>query len=526
MSPSRSSTRLALLALALLLVLGVLSLAQPPVIPAHAAAIDPAVYTALDASPSGEATFLLYLRDRADLSQADAITDWEERGWYVYRALHTTAARSQTRLLRAHRQGNIPGHISEFEPYWIANVIVVHGDRQALTALASQPEVARVLPEVKLEPPLPPVESDQTLEPQTPARVEWGVEKIGAPTVWGPPYNATGEGIVVGFIDTGVQWDHPALKTHYRGWNSRTNTVDHDYSWFNPEPERTCNDAATGTCDWGSHGTHVTGIAVGDDGAGNQIGVAPGAQWIQALGCCPSNAAALASFQWMLAPTDRNGADPNPAMRPHVLNNSWGGPGGSVIFNEAMAVLRHAGVMSIGSAGNEGAAGCGTLGSPGDNPATFSVGATTSSDGIASFSSRGPNPFDKTAGPDVTAPGTNVRSAIPDSSFGLKSGTSMAAPHLTGAAALLLSAEPDLIGKIDQVEEILRRTAAPLVTSESCAGVAGSSHPNNTFGWGRINIAAAVKMVWRAGTLRGVVADVVTGEPIADAQILADARRS
>ena len=103
-----------------------------------------------------------------------------------------------------------------------------------------------------------------------------------------------------------MQWDHPALKPHYRGWDGAT--ADHNYNWFNPEPFAPCADP-TIPCDSNScgHGTHVTGITAGDDGAGNQIGVAPGAQWIHALGCCPSDAALLKALQWMLAPTDLNG---------------------------------------------------------------------------------------------------------------------------------------------------------------------------------------------------------------------------
>ena len=80
----------------------------------------------------------------------------------------------------------------------------------------------------------------------------------------------------------------------------------------------------------------------------------------------------------------------------------------------------------------------------------------------------------------------------------------MAAPHVAGAVALILSAEPDLVGKVDQVEELLRKTAAPLTTgSQTCGGVPGTQVPNNTFGWGRIDVKAAVDFVWHAGTLSG-----------------------
>ena len=81
-------------------------------------------------------------------------------------------------------------------------------------------------------------------------------------------------------------------------------------------------------CDNIGHGTHTIGTSVGDDGGANQIGVAPGAQWIAAKGCetlmlC-SIAALLSSGQWVLAPTDLNGLNPRPDLRPHIVNNSWG----------------------------------------------------------------------------------------------------------------------------------------------------------------------------------------------------------
>ena len=483
--------------------------------PARAAEIDPAIYAALEAAPDGQATFILYLHDQADLSGAENIADWKERGRYVYNQLHAAAQESQTRLQALEASDAVPGRISGFKPLWIANAIVVRGDRQALEALARQPEVARVLPEMKFNPPPTP---EATVESQAAETVGWGVDKIGAPVVWAPPYNARGQGIVVGIIDTGVQWDHPALKLQYRGWDAGAATVNHDYNWYNPRPDKTCNDTLSGTCDWYGHGTHVTGIVAGDVVFGTQVGVAPGAKWIQALGCCPDNEALLGTLQWMLAPTDRAGNNPNPDLRPQVVNNSYGGPGGSLISESALAALRASGIVPVFAAGNAGGA-CGTMDSPGDNPSAFSVGATDSVDSIASFSSRGPNPFSGKAGPDVSAPGSSIPSSYPGDQGRVMSGTSMATPHVTGAVALILSAAPDLIGKVDQIEELLRATSKPLTTSEACGGLSGGQVPNNSFGHGRIDVAAAVGMVWQPGTLAGSVTDAATGLPIAGALV-------
>ncbi len=99
-----------------------------------------------------------------------------------------------------------------------------------------------------------------------------------APDLWALGY--TGQNIVVGNADTGIRWTHNALKTHYRGWNGTS--ADHDYNWWDAihSGGGSCTPNHVEPCDDNGHGTHTTGTAIGDDGAGNQIGVAPGARWI------------------------------------------------------------------------------------------------------------------------------------------------------------------------------------------------------------------------------------------------------
>ena len=370
---------------------------------ARPAEIDPQVYAALAAAPDGQATFILLMADRADLSGADRIADWAERGRYVYEALRKTAARSQAPLAARQRFGAIAGQVSEFEPFWIVNAVVVHGNRQAAEALARQPGVSAILPEMKLDAPEPP--DAQPAAAVKPDAVTYGIDKINADDVW-RVYGVRGEGTVVGLVDTGVQWDHPALQSHYRGWNG--SAADHNYNWW--DPANFCGAAGSAPCDVNGHGTHTTGTTTGGTDT-DEIGVAPGAKWIHAAGCCASNASLLSSLQWMLAPTDMDGNNADPARRPNVVNNSWGGPGGSQIFEDAIANLVAAGIVPVFSAGNDGLLACGSLGSPGDNLPAFNVGATDSNDAIAYFSSRGSNPFDRLTDPDVTAPGVSVRSS-------------------------------------------------------------------------------------------------------------------
>jgi len=122
------------------------------------------------------------------------------------------------------------------------------------------------------------------------------------------------------------------------------------------------------------------------------------------------------------------------------------------------------------------------------------VGATTSSDGIASFSSRGPVTIDGSnrLKPDISAPGVNIRSSTRDGGYqGGWSGTSMAGPHVAGQVALLISANPGLAGEVDTIEEVIEQTAVPLTSSQGCGGIGPTEVPNNVFGWGRIDALAA-----------------------------------
>ncbi len=476
---------------------------------AYAEKIDQGVWKDLAASPDGRVHVLVKLAEQADLSAASKIKDWNARGWAVYDALHSTAERTQPDVMARVHVAEAAGQASDVKSFWIVNLISLRADQATILDLAAMPQVGAILPELKLEKPNPEIEGPE----MAPEVVEWGVAKINADDVW-TVYGVTGAGAVAANVDTGVQYDHPALVNQYRG-NLGGGTFNHNYNWFNPAPNATCTNQNV-PCDDNGHGSHTMGTEIGWDGGANQIGVAPGAKWIAAYGCCPSNEALLEAQQWMVAPTDLAGNNPDPTKRPHVLNQSWGGPGGSEIFEGVIAALRASGVFPTFSAGNNGAStadGCGRLGSPGDNPSAFNVGNTTSADAISSSSSRGPNPFTGKIGPEVSAPGTSVRSSVPINAYANYSGTSMASPHVAGSVALLISLEPKLAGQIDQLEELLRKTAVQLTSSQTCGGVPGSQVPNNVFGWGRIDVKAAADMVYQAGTIQGTV--TVGGVPTA-----------
>ncbi len=482
------------------------SLEQPAA--SAGARIDHAVLDALKASPDGRATVLVKLGEQADLSAAAKIEDWDARGWAVYRALSATARATQQPVLDRLRNAESAGEASKIRSFWIVNLISVEASHETIDALAATPGVAAILPALKLEPPIVVPEEPRA----APTAIEWGVTKIRAPEVWST-YGAAGSGIIVANVDTGVQFNHPALVGQYRG-NLGSGNFDHNYNWYDP------TGMMPAPADSNGHGTHTMGTEVGTDGGANQIGVAPGARWIAAFGCCPSNEALLEAQQFMLAPTDLAGNNPDPTRRPHVLNQSWGGPGGSEIFEDVIAALRASGIFPAFSAGNNGgsaADGCGRLGSPGDNPSAFNVGSTDTNDNISGTSSRGPNPFTGRIGPEVSAPGVSVRSSVPGNSYSTFSGTSMASPHVAGAVALLIDVEPKLTGQIEQIEELLRKTAVPRTSAQTCGGVPGSQVPNNVYGWGRIDVKAAADFMFQAGYLQGTV--TVGGTPTAGAVV-------
>ena len=477
----------------------------------------------------GQTEFLVFLKEQADLSRAEALSTKNEKGWYVYQQLTAVALRTQAPLLEQLRQRGIP-HRS----YWVANLIWVRGDLNDVLALARRREVARIVANPTVQLALPP--RVDGLAPQEADGIEWNLQQVNADDVWALGYE--GQGAVIGGQDTGYDWQHPALKNAYRGWDG--SQANHDYNWhdaihaplsaslpvraFSPLPvgeglgvradsplpmgaglgarATNCPYDSPEPCDDNGHGTHTMGTMVGQDGT-NQIGMAPKARWI---GCRNMDhgwgtpATYTECFQWFIAPTRIDGSDPNPSLAPDVISNSWSCPEAEGctdpnVLKSVVEAVRAAGILTVQSAGNKGPE-CGTISDPAAiYAASLTVGATDSADTIANFSSRGPVTRDGSnrLKPEVVAPGVSVRSSLPDSEYGQMSGTSMAAPHVAGLAALLLSAAPELKGKPHLIEFLITSSAKSITTSQSCGGVSGNLIPNNTYGWGRIDALAAVQ---------------------------------
>lgn len=444
-----------------------------------------------------DAEYLVILTDQADLSAAEKLPTKEEKGWYVYKTLYEKARVTQQPILEWLKANGV-----EHRSYYIVNMIWVKGKLDVAQALAARADVARIEGNPKIRNVLEPVQSAEAEEPTSPATVEGGIAFTRAPEVWALGFK--GAGIVVGGADTGYRWDHTALKPHYRGFDGVT--TDHNFNWHDSihSGGGSCGANSPVPCDDFGHGTHTMGTSVGDDGGVNQVGMAPEARWI---GCRNMDqgfgtpATYLECFEFFLAPYPVGGtpAQGDPSKAPHVTTNSWGCPPSEgcspATLQAGVEAQRAAGIMMVVSAGNSGS-GCASVVDP---PATYdgayTVGAFNHTTGvIAGFSSRGPVTIDGSnrLKPDITAPGVFTRSstATTTSSYDSFSGTSMAAPHVAGGVALLWSARPDLINDVTETEGYLNETAVH-VNSAQCNlnGV-----PNNTYGWGRLDVKAAVDL--------------------------------
>jgi serine protease AprX len=437
----------------------------------------------LEIASQVDTEFLVYLAAQADLSATRELSTKLEKGEYVYKTLTSTAQLTQKGLL-----AQLDSLGVAYRPYWIANMVWVRGSLTAIQAIAERPDVAHLYanPQIALD------ESVANTTPDfAPNGIEWNLSWVNAPQVWDLGY--AGQGVVIGGQDTGYQWDHPAIKNQYRGWDG--SHVDHDYNWI----DATFNHSQVPVDPYG-HGTHTMGTMLGDDGGENRIGMAPGARWI---GCRNMDANGNGTpetytdcYQWFVAPTRLDSSDPRPDLAPDVINNSWSCPPSEGCEPDSLLIsvqnLVATGIVSVHSAGNSGNS-CGTVKDPAAiYDESFTVGATGDhSDTIASFSSQGPVTVDLSnrPKPDISAPGVNIRSSIPGGGYAAMSGTSMAGPHVAGLVDLLISTQPILRGQIAEIETTIEQTADHI----SWAGCSSSGVPNNRYGWGRIDALAAVQ---------------------------------
>lgn len=350
---------------------------------------------------------------------------------------------------------------------------------------------------------------NQTPQRQSSLDEVYGIQAIQAPQVW---QSATqGEGITVAINDTGIYFNHKALAPNL--WkNSREiagNCIDDDSNGFvddvygissvdsPPQTFKYCTNPTSSTpsfqgyvyhpMDCHGHGSHVAGtVAAVDDGSFGLSGVAPHAKIMALKGLTDGGGGTTVGLARNIVYATDNGAD--------IINNSWGAGPISLpdpVLTDAIRYAAAAGVVNVFAAGNDGMDMA--LSDPANMEEVIAVGAIDSENKLADFSNFG-------ARIDVVAPGVAVNSSIPDtcsvtekdplfgdvpvssSDFTTLSGTSMAAPHVSGAVALLLSANPAL--RVDEVRAILRASADDL----------GAPGFDSQFGSGRVNVSRAVSM--------------------------------
>ncbi|MCY8032200.1 S8 family peptidase [Bacillus sonorensis] len=445
-------------------------------------------------------TFLIKMKDQVDTqkvakqaekkakakSLSSAKAEYQKRS-AVVSSLRIKADETQERLQSYLKKQAKKGNAKDIHSFYIVNGMAVRATKEVMEQVAAFPEVQKVLPNEKRQLIKPAKQSVKQKPVQARGGIEWNIDQISAPKAWGLGFDGTGT--VVASIDTGVEWDHPALKEKYRGYDpAHPDSPDHEFNWF---------DATTGGSepyDDLEHGTHVTGTMVGSESGGqNQIGVAPGAKWIAVKAFNEDGGTdedLLEAGEWILAPKDKDG-NPHPEMAPDVVNNSWsGGSGLDEWYRDMVKAWRAADIFPEFSAGNVdlfNPGGPGSIANPANYPEAFATGATDINKQLGDFSLLGPSPYDETK-PEITAPGVNIRSSVPGKGYQDGwDGTSMAGPHVSAVAALLKQADASL--SVDEMEQILINTATPLTDSKF------TESPNNGYGHGLVNAYEAVSAV-------------------------------
>ena len=389
--------------------------------------IEPALLKSISESPEEPHRFIIQMQEDAKPPEESVLStlDRLSRRRVVVETLRETATRSQADIVRFLSGEQTANRVRAIRPFWIFNGLSVIAQPETVLQVAERKDVGAVYADHvrNLADPIEQPENASESALQAGA-VGWNIASVQADRVW-DSLNITGEGIVVANMDTGVDWQHPALYSNYRG-NVGHGIFDHTTSWFCATDE-----GFTEPSDSYGHGTHTMGTMVGHTDDHAAIGVAPAAKWIAVkiftdLGLT-YDSWIHAGFQWIMNPGGSN----DPALVPDVVNNSWGSSlGYDARFRPDVQAWRAAGIPPVFSAGNDGPP-YSTVGAPGSYPESIATGATTIYGYIAHFSSRGPSIWG--VKPDLTAPGVDVVSSFPDGRYASASGTSMAAPHVAGA---------------------------------------------------------------------------------------------
>ena len=492
----------------------------------HRAEVSAFLVAQLETSPS-PVSFLVILEPQVQASallQQGRPQNALARRRQLYAALTDHARTTQRELRRWLDERQI-----SYRPFYIINMLEVRGDASVVDALSRRADVSRIVANPAVSETHSPSAANYSAaagyawlhllyapDAQATPNLPYGLLQTKATEVWEMGF--TGEGIWVASQDTGVEWEHPALIERYRGRDSEDGSVDHLYNWFDAWEEEDrptrCDADPQLPCDDHGHGTHTVGTILGNETPSRPtVGMAPDAQWI---GCrnmifgVGTPASYTACFEFFMAPYPQGGdsfRDGRPELAPHIINNSWGCPPfegcDAESLRQVVQNVRAAGLFVISSAGNYGGRGCESVSDPiAIYEETLTVGAVTASRAIAGFSSRGPVTVDGSGRrkPDLVAPGVGILSTTVNGGYATLQGTSMASPHVAGAAALLWSAVPALIGDIDLSEQILIKSTEQAPVSvcaddeDDANANANAVVPNNVFGYGHLDVRAAIEL--------------------------------
>jgi hypothetical protein len=410
---------------------------------------------------------LIYLKTQADLTNMKSASKKDKYREVISR-LKGVADYTQKDILMYLESQKSKGQVKNYKSFWISNIISAEVSRSSIDELLKFYSVAKIYENKVIEPPKPVKKTDQKVVFDK-HNLTWGLAKVKVTQIWDQGYH--GEGMIIGSIDTGVDVDHPSIA------NKMANIGNGNPGWvdFNTYSSEPIDDIG--------HGTHTIGTMVGDNNnsMGINIGVAPGAKYYAARVFGPNPAYDdnfIMAGQWMLDPDNNPGTND----APDIINNSWGSVymcSSDPWYRSMVQAWRAAGILPVFAAGNgtswpdpfymSGYDGYWTASDPGNYPESFSVGATNPDDIVSDFSRKGPATYDGVEGivkPDIVAPGEQVISAWASgtdmygdgqhsvgSDLYWSNGTSMAAPHVAGAAALLMQMHPNWT--IDDIQAAL-----------------------------------------------------------------------
>jgi len=407
----------------------------------------------------------------------------EKRAYTVITSLQAMANKTQTPLLN-YLSAQSSNEVVQYEAFWIVNMVVVKAIPAVLFAISQREDVDLIDYDYETAPIK--ALNERPAPEMNPNGAEPGLKLINADKLW--QLGLTGAGTIVMTRDTGVDGNHPAL-----GWRWRGNHVPWNQAWQGP---------GTFPQDSGDHGTHTMGTITGlDTTTHDTIGVASGAEWIASA----NNYSVSQSFQWAMNP-DGNASTTDDM--PCVISNSWGFLNSTGLcwiaqYGALLNSVEAAGIAVVFSAGNEGP-GAQTITEPKNINttlvnawATGALNAGSSDLPVAGFSSRGPSGCPGSGSllikPEATAPGVSVRSSVPGGGYGFKDGTSMAAPHVSGAVALLKEAFPAKTGQ--EIKLALyytaKETAADLALNDPGETPGETSGEDHWYGKGIIDVYAA-----------------------------------